>query len=131
MAIASARAFPPAFAGRSFSFACSRSCIENCPAEETCAVAHTTEFAMVCSWRWDPQCRPCKQDTDCMRQAGPITHNHACIADDAGQDRCGFGCAGGGACPGGFTCKKVTRSNGLAAEVCMPTAAACAAETIE
>ena len=90
-----------------------------CPDGTDCLVVqHDGELVSMCVPRFPNLCRPCTSASDCVTSLG--TTGDACVDLGAAGAFCGGGCAGGLACPAGFSCQDVTTVAGYPSRQCVP-----------
>ncbi|MCC6620924.1 MAG: hypothetical protein IT385_06700, partial [Deltaproteobacteria bacterium] len=98
-------------------FVCTRTCIEECPADFDCRAVQTAgaDVAFLCLPRIAKVCLPCKADYQCT--------GGACLEIE-GSGQCASTCASNVDCPDGFTCA-ADAAGEHAGTFCQPTSGSC------
>ncbi len=108
---------------------CAVSCVDTCPAGESCLSTGGTDVQFWCVPSWGLFCRPCQADADC---AVPGVAGAACVRYGDAGGFCGSACKADGDCPSGASCKLVPRVQGGDAMQCaagpLDAAPGCACE---
>ncbi len=105
---------------------CTRNCVTECPAGFECLTTSIggPDPVSICVPQHTRLCRPCQADFECQNLLDPLPS--ACIpATNAGEGSfCATSCAQG-ACPDGFSCEDVERTEGTTSRLCVPVDGLC------
>ena len=90
---------------------CSRTCVECCPGGWKCEQAPSGDAVFICLPKLSALCLPCSDDDAC----GALSGGALCVRYGDGEAHfCGGHCDDNSDCPGGFSCKDASGTQGQA-----------------